>query len=334
MRWSTAISMFLAVSLGAVVVRAATPSEDPEALIRIGNELRRKGDEERALGYFKRAYEIAHTPRSAAQFGLAELAVDRFASAETHLSEALRSDDPWVVEHAKALQASRVTVRQHLLGVELVGAPRDATIVFADGTIVPIPADDTLWLTPGPASLKVQAIGHKDAAVEVTGAAGDHRKIQVSMPLVMPALVEKAAPPSPGTPAPAPVTLEPAATPPGPPGTDSGATSSTPMKGLKVAGIVVASVGVVAGVVGGVAFAAGSARESRFNDPSQPYSDDDANWKSLKYPGLGLIVGGGVAVATGVALFIVGSRSPRPEEQALSIDVGPGSGLLRWRGTF
>jgi len=332
MRWSTAVSMFLAVFLGAVVVRAATPSEDPEALIRIGNDLRRKGDQDRALGYFKRAYEIAHTPRSAAQFGLAELAVDRFASAETHLSEALRSDDPWVVEHAKALQASRVTVRQHLLGVELVGAPRDATIVFADGTIVPLPADDTLWLTPGPVALKVQAIGHKDAAVEVTGAAGDHRKVQLSMPAVMPALVEKAAPSSPSTPEPAPVAPEPDATP--TPGTEPGAAPPTQRKGLEVAGIVVASVGVVACVVGGVAFAAGSARESRFNDPSQPYSDDDANWKSLKYPGLGLIVGGGVAVATGVALFVVSAKTPKPEEHALSIDVGPGSGLLRWRGTF
>jgi hypothetical protein len=330
MHGPTAISMFFVVLLGAFVVRAAPPSEDPEALIRIGNELRRKGDQERAVGYFRRAYELAHTPRSAAQLGLSELALDRFGAAETHLSEALRSDDPWVVEHAKAIQASRTTARQHLLGVELVGAPRDATIVLGDGTLVPLPADGTLWLTPGPEALKVQAIGHKDAAVQVTGAAGEHHKIQ----LAMPALVDLAAPAPPKTPEPAPVVTEPVAAPTAPPATDTDAQPSAPMNNLKVAGIVVASVGVVAGVVGGVAFAAGSARESRFNDLKQPYSEDDANWKSLKYPGLGLLVGGGLAVATGVVLFVVGGKTSKPEEHALSIDVGPGAGLLRWKGAF
>jgi hypothetical protein len=231
-----------------------------------------------------------------------------------------------VVEHAKAIQASRTTARQHLLGIELVGAPRDATIVLTDGTLVPLPADGTLWLAPGPAALKVQAIGHKDAAVQVTGAAGEHHKVQLSMP----ALVDLAASPPPKAPEPAPIVPEPVAAPSAPPAMDTGA----PMNNLKVAGIVVASVGVVAAVVGGVAFAAGSARESRFNDLKQPYNDDDASWKSLKYPGLGLLVGGGVAVATGAVLFVVGGKTSKPEEHALSLDVGPGAGLLRWKGTF
>src|SRR6476659_9962930 len=53
----------------------ALAEEDAEALILQGNHLRQRGDNERAHGYFKRAYEIARTGRTAAQLGLVEMAI-------------------------------------------------------------------------------------------------------------------------------------------------------------------------------------------------------------------------------------------------------------------
>ncbi|HEX3695674.1 MAG TPA: hypothetical protein VH374_09815 [Polyangia bacterium] len=41
---------------------AATQSEDPETLIHQGIELRKKNDDLRAEGYFRRAFELARTP--------------------------------------------------------------------------------------------------------------------------------------------------------------------------------------------------------------------------------------------------------------------------------
>jgi hypothetical protein len=68
-------------AVGAIPLpRAALAQEEPEALIRQGVELRRKGQNALAQGYFKRAYAIAHTPRSAAQLGLVEHALGYFAA--------------------------------------------------------------------------------------------------------------------------------------------------------------------------------------------------------------------------------------------------------------
>jgi hypothetical protein len=54
----------VAIVLGQASGLRASPAEDPEELIRVGNSLRRKGDNLRAAGYIRRAYELAHTPRS------------------------------------------------------------------------------------------------------------------------------------------------------------------------------------------------------------------------------------------------------------------------------
>src|SRR5512138_3799471 len=74
-------AMLVVVSLLASSV-AMAESEEPEALIRQGIELRRRGDDARAHGYFKRAYELSKTPRAAAQLGLVDQAVGRFAEAD------------------------------------------------------------------------------------------------------------------------------------------------------------------------------------------------------------------------------------------------------------
>src|SRR5262245_713516 len=75
----------------------ASASNDEDALIRRGLELRRRGDDAAALPHFERAYWLAQSPRSAAQLGFAEQALGRWSDAEVHVAEALRAgDDPWV----------------------------------------------------------------------------------------------------------------------------------------------------------------------------------------------------------------------------------------------
>ena len=66
-----------------------------EALIAKGNELRRAGTPGPALPYFQKAYELARTPRTTGQLGLAELAAGYPVEAEEHLAAALQSpSDP------------------------------------------------------------------------------------------------------------------------------------------------------------------------------------------------------------------------------------------------
>jgi hypothetical protein len=69
--------------------KVAEGSDDPEAAIRRGIELRKKGEDEAARREFETAYAAAKSPRAAAQLGFAEQAIGDWASAEVHVMEAL-----------------------------------------------------------------------------------------------------------------------------------------------------------------------------------------------------------------------------------------------------
>jgi len=241
--------------LSSGLLAAASASEDPEALIREGVKLRREGQDARAEGYFRRAYELAKTPRTAAQLGLAELAVGEFVEAELHLSEALVARDAWVTEHLKALEEGRSKARQHLLRVELMSVPSGATYALGGGSPVGVPADGVVWLAPTTSTLRVAAQGRRPFEVRVDGREGEIRRIAVVLPeqkepvkaVDVPARpVAPAAPfrepPRPTTVASAPQT-----------DTDEG-------RGLRIGGIAVASVGVAAEIAGVILYMRGSSR--------------------------------------------------------------------------
>jgi hypothetical protein len=333
--------------LAAPTVAGAAPSttEDPEALIRIGNGLRRKGDDKRAEGYLKRAYELAHTPRSEADLGLCELALGRFRRAEEHLSEALAADDSWVQDNKAALISSRDKARAKLLAVEIVGAPRDATVVLPDSTVTKLPADGVLYVDPGDVKLSVQAGGHKPAAVEIRGVAGEKRKAEVAMPSTeqAPPVAAAPAPAAAPTPAPAPETRPTAA--PSPETPPSGAPSAPPAPSVdtsseraqRIAGIVVGAVGVAAAATGVVLLVKGNSEVDTTNAASRTtppgvYDPANGNYETLQHAGVGLVIGGAAAVAVGGTLFVLGL--PHQEAPTVSFNVGPGGGLLQLRGAF
>src|SRR5450432_2270531 len=297
------------LSLGYVGPLAAAPNEDPETLIKAGNELRRKGDNVRAAGYIRRAYELAHTPRSAAQLGLVELAIFDYVDAETHLTEALSSDDPWVRATQKTLEENRKRGRSHLLRVEVVGAPRDATVILPEAKIVKLPEDGVLWLGPGTTALRVQSIGHKAGDAQVSGVAGESRTVQVAMPLEQ----------------------EPEHTP--APVTDTPSSGS----GLKIAGITTAAVGVVVAVVGVVVLGKGNTKADAVNAEqahATPYDPANGNWETLQGAGVGLIIGGVAALAAGATMYVLGAKSGRSETTSVSFAVGPGGGIIGLGGRF
>jgi hypothetical protein len=72
------LRLIVSVWIGIAIVWYAAPARadaaEVEALIAKGNELRRAGTPGPALPYFQKAYELARTPRTAGQLGLAELA--------------------------------------------------------------------------------------------------------------------------------------------------------------------------------------------------------------------------------------------------------------------
>src|SRR6188768_3329168 len=110
------VSLAVCIGLGVAVIAAqahaqAEPAE-VEALIAKGNELRRAGTPGPALPYFQKAYELARTPRTTGQLGLAELAAGYPVEAEVHLVTALESpNDPGIVKYRQMLRDALTMAR-------------------------------------------------------------------------------------------------------------------------------------------------------------------------------------------------------------------------------
>jgi hypothetical protein len=312
---------------------AAASSEDPEALIRMGVELRRKGDNARAEVYLRRAYDIASTPRSAAQLGLVELAVERYEEAARYLSEALVSTDLWIVDHRAVIEKSRADARKHLARVEVQGAPPDATVTTSGREPFKLPTDGVLWLTPGVIALRLEATGREPLTYTHTLAAGATDTLVVPRPAPVVAA------------APAPVETPVAVTP-----VDSSAanpdlaTTAAPSEGdrgrrARIGGIVVASVGVAAVVTGVVLYQMASTKLNDIQSMATKGAVWDesgtSNWKTLDRAGVAFLVGGGVALAGGAALYLWG-RAARAQdsETRVSLVVVPGTQLVALTGAF
>ena len=126
--------------VGALVAALASPKaaraqDDPEALIRQGNALRTHGQNARALGLFKRAYDVARTGRTAAQLGLCEYALESYLDAMTHFAEALATHERWIEENRGQLERVAGELKKHLGEIAVSGAPAGAAIVL-DGKVL------------------------------------------------------------------------------------------------------------------------------------------------------------------------------------------------------
>jgi hypothetical protein len=148
-----ALACLLALAPSSVI------AEDADALIKQGVELRRAGKDQEALEQFRRAYELAPSPRAVAQLGLAEQALGRWVDAEAHVDKALEApQDPWIAKYHATLEASRVTIAGHLGSLEVRG-PEGAE-VRVDGQLEgTLPLSRALRLPAGSALLDVSSHG-------------------------------------------------------------------------------------------------------------------------------------------------------------------------------
>jgi hypothetical protein len=349
-RFSRARTVSLSIAAALVATSVPARAEDPEALIKQGVELRRRGEDARAEGYIRRAYQLAATPRTAAQLGLVELAVSEYLEAESHLTEALRARDAWVNEHRQALETSRATARKHLLRVEITSAPRGTRFASENTEPSALPPDGVIFLAPGVgASIQLEAEGHKSAVVRVEGAPGETRRVAIDMPALSDGAAASAAPTS-ASAAPSsapPTTPPPAAAPTTPAAADSSganvsepaAATPAPGRGVRVAGIAVAAVGVAASVVGGVLLSQGLSKRDAYNAAIQskgktPYDPNFATWTTLRDEGIACLVGGGVAIAAGVGTYLYGRTLEHDGGTSVSFLPGSGFGVLTYRRAF
>jgi hypothetical protein len=155
----------LAVLLGITAVPKVVRSEDADALVKKGLELRRQGHDREALAEFQHALELQKVPRIVAQLALAEQAVGLWVKADEHMAEALaHGEDPWIGKNRTTLETSWRIVKSHVGSVDVWGTP-DGAEVLLDGQVVgTLPMSHPARVAETQVTLQVRAPG----SVEIT----------------------------------------------------------------------------------------------------------------------------------------------------------------------
>lgn len=196
------VAAWIVVGVVSQSAPARADAAEVEALIAKGNELRRAGTPGPALPYFQKAYELARTPRTTGQLGLAELAAGYPVEAAQHLAAALKTpSDPSIVKYRKMLTDALATARAQIGELTIQGSPAGAEVV-ADGRVIgALPMASPVEVVARPTELVVRAPGYAPHTEQLQIAAGQRNALTIDLkkvetPAEPPPVVTPAAPPT------------------------------------------------------------------------------------------------------------------------------------------
>jgi hypothetical protein len=345
---SASILSALVIVFAAPLV-AAGPPEDAAELLQKGIELRRAGHDVEALDLFRRANELAPSPRARAQLGLAEQALGRWVAAERDIAAALDAGgDAWIVKNRPVLEQALAVVRDHVGQVLVMGTPAGASVLVNGERVGALPLAAPVTVAAGEALVTVDARGFVSISrkVMVTG------KQLVRETIDLPEQPAPAAPPpaiaepTPGAPPPpaAPPPPPPVAQQPPPPAATSEAHAPPPGEApasgalVRGAGYVAAGLGAVALVVGVIADAKYVSDVNSFNATGSgcgtgaPNRGNGGNCASLfdsfttaKSVAIGGFVSAGILGALSAGLLWAGHRAPEGRSVACAVGASGGS---------
>jgi hypothetical protein len=153
-----------ALSLAGTVAHAQSPSDEAEALIRQGTELRHQDQDAKALPYFEGAYHLSRNPRTAAQLGLVKMALGYCVEGERLLDEALAvPDHPWIARNRATLEQTRDNARKNIGEVVVTGSPDGAEVIVNGRPAGALPLTAPLRLDRGPVEILLRARGYQPA---------------------------------------------------------------------------------------------------------------------------------------------------------------------------
>jgi len=165
-----------------VPVTSFAQAQDAEAAIRQGMELRKQGEDARALPYLEKAYQLSRTPRTAAQLGLVQMGLGYWVDAERHLDEALSDpDNYWVAKNRAVLEGARTRVRSMIGLLAITGQPAGAEVLVNGRPVGRLPLAQEVRIGKGPAEVEVRADGYVTANRSVTVAGGGRQQLSIAL---------------------------------------------------------------------------------------------------------------------------------------------------------
>src|SRR5436190_3736606 len=183
--WWRAMALrgIVSVCTGAAIIcqaaQARADAAEVEALISKGNELRRAGTPGPALPYFQKAYELARTPRTTGQLGLAELAAGYPVEAAEHLAIALEAppNDPSIAKFRQMLVDALAIAKSHIGELTISGSPAGAEVVVNGRVVGALPLASTVKLAASDSEVVVRAPGYGEHRESVRIAVGQRREL-------------------------------------------------------------------------------------------------------------------------------------------------------------
>jgi hypothetical protein len=152
---------------------------DPDVLIKRGLDLRRAGRSTDALALFRRAYEVAPSPRTLGQMGLVESSLQLWSEADTHLAAALATPkDAWVHTNRQFLDQAMDRANDHIGELMIMGPP--GTKVALGGKAVGVlPISAPVRLVEGDVAVSATSDGHKPYAIDISIKGGARAAISI-----------------------------------------------------------------------------------------------------------------------------------------------------------
>lgn len=179
--------ILVAALVGSVGVAGWAHAAEPygpeeEALIRRGIEYRKTMDDLAARAEFQKAYDLTHSPRAAAQLGLAEFALGRWEDAEAHVGEALRSPrDPFIIKYRAQLEESQATIKSHIARVEVIGEPVGAEVLVNGRIVGRLPMTVPASVSAGQVEVELRAPGFRAGSRSLNLSAGQYQRVVIRL---------------------------------------------------------------------------------------------------------------------------------------------------------
>jgi hypothetical protein len=162
------MTLLVTVCLQAGGPLLAAPTAEVEDLIRRGGELRKNGEDAKALPLYQRAHELAGTPRTAAQLGLVEVQLGYRLEAAGHLSEALAArGDNWIERYRAVLDEQLQHVKSQIGELSIAGSPAGADVRVNGRLGGQLPLAAPIRVVAGQVLVEMSAEGYTPASATV-----------------------------------------------------------------------------------------------------------------------------------------------------------------------
>lgn len=154
-----------------------------QALLSQGVELRKTGDDRRALAAFEQAFALESSAQALAQRALAEQALGLWLDAHEHLSAALAepATDAWIVEHRAALDSALREISAQLGSLEVSCNVVGAEIRLDGRLLGKTPLPGPLKTVAGRGVVQVSSAGYFEVTRQVQIDAGGLSRVEVTL---------------------------------------------------------------------------------------------------------------------------------------------------------